>query len=289
MSLSRSLPLWVVAMSVAVGVGEVHAQRPGFDPNQSGQVADRRIPALEGVGIEERLEAQVPHGMEFVDAEGQTVRLGDLFDGERPVVLTLNYASCPQLCGLQLDGFVRTLEGMEDWTPGNQFRIVTVSLDPTETAQRSREFRDALLQGYGRAEVAKVGWSFLRGTEEDIRHLADLVGFRYNYDEASGDYAHAAALILLDPKGRVTRYLYGIDFLPETLRLSLAETADSKFVSTLDALILRCFLYDASTGTFVASAWNITRFVLSFFALFLFAFIVWLVRMERKTRQSKAA
>jgi protein SCO1/2 len=275
---------------VAVGGGSMAlAQQSQFDPNNSGRTADYQPEHLDGVGIDEKLEAQVPQDLVFTDPNGAEVKLGDLFDGERPVILTMNYASCPQLCGLQLNGFVKTLEGMDDWTVGDQFRVVTVSLDPTETAERSADFRSALLKGYGRSEQAMNGWSFLRGSEEDIRHLADTVGFRYNFIEEKGEYAHAAALMLLDPQGRVTRYLYGIDFKPSTLRLCLSETADSKFVSTIDAFILRCFVFDAASGSFVANAWDITRYVLSFLALFFFAFLGWMFRLERKTRKAKAA
>ena len=279
----------LTAFVAVSGGGMALAQQSQFDPNNSGRTADYQPEHLDGVGIDEKLEAQVPQDLVFTDPNGETVKLGDLFDGERPVILTMNYASCPQLCGLQLNGFVKTLESMDDWTVGDQFRVVTVSLDPTETAERSADFRSALLKGYGRSEQAMQGWSFLRGSEEDIRQLADTVGFRFNFIEEKGEYAHAAALMLLDPQGRVTRYLYGIDFKPSTLRLCLSETADSKFVSTIDALILRCFVFDAASGSFVANAWDITRYVLSFLALFFFAFLGWLFWLERKTRKAKAA
>jgi len=280
--------LWTAVLAVG-NVGAAWGQQPSFDPNDSGQLASFQSSELDGVGIDEKIQAQVPLDLTFMDPQGNAVRLGDLFDGERPVVLTLNYASCPQLCGLQLNGFVKTLEDMEDWTVGDQFRVITVSLDPSESAERSMDFRTALLSNYSRRDQVKQGWSFLRGSEANIRQLADVVGFRYNYLEDQGEYAHAAALILLDPQGRVARYLYGIDFRPSTLRLSLSETASSKFVSTLDALILRCFVYDAASGSFVANAWDITRFVVSTLALFLFAFLGWLFWLERKARKAKAA
>jgi len=289
MAIPRFAFMHCTAVVAVMVMGGVNAQQSHFDVEQRGQSAAYQPDSLDGVGIDEKLGAQVPGDMVFTDSAGKRVRLGDLFDGERPVILTMNYASCPQLCGLQLNGFVKTLENMEDWTPGNQFRVVTISLDPNETAERSVDFRNALLSNYGRREQVLGGWSFLRGSEEDIRHLADVVGFRYNFVEETGQYAHTAALMLLDPQGRVARYLYGIDFKPSTLRLSLSETADSKFVSTIDALILRCFMYDAASGSFVADAWNLTRYVLSFLALFFFAFLAWLFRLERKTRKAKVA
>ena len=282
---SLLLSVFMTGGFAAVALG----QQSNFDPANSGQAADFQPAVLDNVGVEEQLRAQVPVDLIFHDPLGNSVRLGDLFDGERPVILTLNYASCPQLCGLQLNGFVKTLEAMEDWTVGDQFRVVTVSLDPTESAQRSGDFRDKLLENYGRREQAQSGWSFLRGSEEDIRQLAKVIGFHYNFIASKGEYAHPAVLTLLNPKGQVARYLYGIDFKPSTLRLSLSETAASKFVSTFDAFILRCFVYDAGSGSFVANAWDITRLVVSFLALLLFAFLGWLFWMERKTRKLKAA
>lgn len=256
--------------------------------SSSAQVADWETKEIQGVGIDEMLGAQVPLDMSFRDVSGDPVRLGDLLDGERPTVLTFNYANCPQLCDLQLTGFVDSLKGMESWTVGDQFRVVTVSLDPHESDDLAAGFRGRILDGYGRPEAAS-GWTFLRGEEQDIRRLADVVGFRYNSVEDKGQYAHTAALILLDPQGKVARYLYGIEYQPTTLRLSLAETASSKYVSTLDALILRCFLYDAASGTFVADAWKITRIIMALVAVILFAFIGWLFRLERRVQKKPAA
>ncbi|MHC4380854.1 MAG: SCO family protein [Planctomycetota bacterium] len=270
----------VVALPIALAFG--------FAAPSSAQVADWQTKEIEGVGVDEKLGAQVPLDLEFRDADGQRQRLGDLLDGERPTVLTMNYANCPQLCGLQLDGFVKSLDKMDSWTVGDQFQVLTVSLDPTESDELASGLRDKILAKYDRPEAAQ-GWTFLRGADEDIRHLADVVGFRYNSFEDKGQYAHTAVLILLDPQGKVARYLYGIEYQPSTLRLSLAETAASKYVSTFDALILRCFLYDAASGTFVADAWKITRILMTLVAVILFAFIGWLIRLERKVQKKPAA
>lgn len=254
----------------------------------SAQVADWQSKDMDGVGVDEQLGAQVPLDMEFRDSMGEVVRLGDLFDGERPTVLTMNYANCPQLCGLQINGFVKSLNEMEQWSVGEQFRVITVSLDPTESDDLAAGFRSKTLANYDRPQ-AEEGWSFLRGKNEDIRQLADVIGFRYNSFEDKGQYAHTAVLMLLDPQGKVARYLYGIEYKPSTLRLSLAETASSKYVSTVDALILRCFLYDAASGTFVGDAWKITKIAMTLVAVILFAFIGRLILLERKVRKNTAA
>jgi len=268
----------VLPIALALGLG---APLPG-------QVADWQSQDLDGVGVDEKLGAQMPLDMEFRNSKGEIVRLGDMFDGDRPIVLTMNYANCPQLCGLQLNGFVESLNKMEQWSVGEQFQVLTVSLDPTESDDLAAGFRDKTLAGYDRPQ-AEQGWTFLRGKDEDIRRLADTVGFRYNSFEDKGQYAHTAVLILLDPQGKVARYLYGIEFLPSTLRLSLAETASSKYVSTVDALILRCFLYDAASGTFVADAWKITKIAMTLVAVILFAFVGRLILLERKVRKNTAA
>jgi protein SCO1/2 len=227
------------------------------------------------VGVSEKLGAKLPLDLRFRDQSGVSKPLAAYFDGERPVVLTLNYANCPQLCSLQLDGFVDTLNKLEDWQVGNQFQVITISLDPQETDEMAQRFRERVLADYN-AESAASGWHFLRGTEQDVRAIADAVGFNYNYIERKDEYAHTAVLTLLDPKAQVARYLYGIEYPPSTLRLSMAETASSKFVSTVDALILRCFSYDAASGTFVANAWLITKVVMSLIAVLLIAFLAWL-------------
>ncbi len=232
---------------------------------------------IRDVGVSEQLGATIPLELQFTDTLGNTAPLSQYFDGERPVVLTLNYANCPQLCNLQLDGFVSTLNQLDDWQVGKQFQVITISLDPSETEEMAQGFRTKILSKYD-APTASDGWHFLRGSEADIRAVAKAIGFTYNFVENKNEYAHTAVLTLLDPKAQVARYLYGIEYQPSTLRLSMAETADSKFVSTVDALILRCFSYDAASGTFVANAWIITKYVMTFVGVLLITFLVWMHR-----------
>jgi protein SCO1/2 len=243
------------------------------------------IQQVDEVGVTEKLGATLPLDIAFRDHQGNSAPLSSYFDGERPVVLTLNYANCPQLCSLQLDGFVNTLNQLDDWQVGNQFQVITISLDPTETDEMAQKFHDRVLSDYS-VSTAQDGWHFLRGSEEDVRAIADTVGFHYNYIERKGEYAHTAVLTLLDPKAQVARYLYGIEYPPSTLRLSMAETASSKFVSTVDALILRCFSFDAASGTFVANAWLITKVVMTLVAVLLITFLVWL-HLQSRNKSTK--
>ena len=213
--------------------------------------------ALDGVGIDEKLGGQVPLQLRFNNAEGEAVALNQLITTHRPTILTLNYSSCPMLCSLQLDGFVNGLRDLA-WTIGEQFDIITVSIDPHEARDRTQAFRDKYLGMYER-EAAREGWQFLTGDEKNIRALADAVGFKYKYVEDHKEYAHAAAVMVLSPEGIVSRYLYGVIYEPRDLRFALVEAAEGKVGSTLDRILLYCFHYDATVGRYAPVAANIMR------------------------------
>jgi protein SCO1 len=221
------------------------------------QPAGPAPPEMEGVGVTEHPNACLPLDLAFKDEDGRTVKLADYFKGDRPVILTLNYYRCPMLCTLQLNGLIDGLKRME-WTPGDQFRMVTVSIDPLETPQLARLKKQNYMKDYGRPGAAS-GWHFLTGREADIRKLADTVGFAYKYDRSSDQYVHAAALFVCTPDGRVSRYLYGVMYDPQTLRLSLVEAGEGKVGSTTDRVLLFCFHYDATKGKYGPTAMTIMR------------------------------
>lgn len=238
------------------------------------------LPQLQGVGVTQNLGAQVPLDLQFRNSAGESVSLGQFFQTGRPVALTLNYANCPQLCNLQLDGLVAGLDGME-WSAGREFQLITVSIDPTDTPQRFNVLRDKLLGRYSRTSAFDGGWEFLTGSEASIQSLAKSVGFGYKRVELTGDYAHAAALILLTPTGQVSRYLDGVLYDSNTLRLSLVESAGGAIGSYLDAAFLTCFYYDSSAGTYAPAVMTLTRIagaVLVFFGVGLF------FRTQRRNR-----
>ena len=221
------------------------------------QLADQVPEALEEVGITEHLDAKLPLDLEFRDEDGLSVTLGSFFDGERPVILTLNYYRCPMLCGLMLNGLVDGLDEME-WTPGQEFEIVTVSINPLETPALAKEKKQNYIKRYGRPS-AMTGWHFLTGNEPEIDRLAETVGFRFVYDPVEQQYAHAAAIFVCTPDGRVARYLYGIEYPPKRLKLGLLEASEGKIGSTLDQLILYCYHYDPSNRRYSPVAMNIMR------------------------------
>jgi protein SCO1/2 len=247
MRLRRVYAVGAMVMVVLwAGSGVVHAQ-----------LAEQVPEALEEVGITEHLDAKLPMDLEFRDEDGISVTLGSFFDGERPVILTLNYYRCPMLCGLMLNGLVDGLEQME-WTPGQEFEIVTVSINPLETPALAKEKKQNYLKRYGRPS-AVTGWHFLTGREPEIDRLAETVGFRFAYDPVEQQYAHAAAIFVCTPDGRVARYLYGIEYPPKRLKLGLLEASEGKIGSTIDQLIMYCYHYDPSNRRYSPVAMNIMR------------------------------
>jgi protein SCO1/2 len=213
---------------------------------------------LEGVGITEVPGARIPQELTFLDESGKAVRLADYFAAGRPVILTLNYYRCPMLCGLMLNGLLEGLKELK-WTPGREFEIVTVSIDPLETPTLARLKKQSYMEDFARPE-AVAGWHFLVGRPESIKALADAVGFHYRYNEERKEYAHPAGLFVATPDGRIARYLYGVVYEGRTLRLALTEAAEGKIGSSADQLLLFCFHYDAKEGRYVVAATKIMRF-----------------------------
>lgn len=215
------------------------------------------LPArLVGVDVKEHLNEPVDRSTSFVDENGQAVTLGNYFDGTHPVILTLNYSRCPMLCGLELNALVTTLKQLP-WTIGKEFKVVTVVLDPKETPAQAKEAKGRYLRQYGRG--ADDGWHFLTGSDANIHAVASSVGFSYGYNEERNEYIHPAAIMIVTPSGRLARYLYGIEYLPKTVRLSLAEASEGKIGTTIDQLILYCFHYDAKEGHYTPVVMNIMR------------------------------
>ena len=221
-------------------------------------VAAGTVPAqLRGVGIDEHLDAEVPRRLVFTDDQGRQVKIADFLDHQRPVILTLNYYECPMLCTLQLNGLVEGMRGLA-WNPGQEYELVTVSINPLETAALAKVKKRSYLNLLERPS-AGPGWHFLVGDPENIRRLADSVGFRYRFDKETGEFAHAAALMVLTPDGRLARYLYGIEYPPKVLKLALLEASEGKIGSTWDRIILYCCRYDPQTRRYTPIAMNIMR------------------------------
>lgn len=218
--------------------------------------ADARPPALREVAFDQRVNAPVPLQAEFQDEAGRSVRLGDYF-GSRPVVLALVYHRCRDLCPLLLEGATRALR-QTPFTPGREYSLVVVSFDPRDTPAIASAKKAELLQRSA-APGAAVGWHFLTGEAPAIRAVTEAVGFRYSYDAKADQFAHASGLVLLTPQGTIFRYMYGIEFPPEILRLGLVEASQNQMGSVVDQVLLFCYHYDPSTGTYTLAIMNVLR------------------------------
>ncbi len=228
--MKRSL---VIALFALLAVPALGQRRP---PNE-----------IEGVGIDQRLEAPIPLDATFVDSEGKTVRLGDLLRG-KPVILTLVYYRCPMLCNLVLEGLLSTLRPLT-MSVGDEFDVITVSFDASEGPELAAAKRRAYLDSYERTG-AESGWHFLTGDQAAIDALTQAVGFRYRWDEETQQFAHGSAIVVLTPEGLVSRYFYGIEFQPRDLRLGLVEASRGEIGSAVDQILLLCFQYDPATGRY---------------------------------------
>ncbi len=245
--------------------------------------ADQPLPKqLENSSVVEHLGAPVDLNLTFVAEDGRVVRLGDYFKKGRPVLLDLVYYSCPMLCNLVLNAQTSAMREIS-WTPGKEYEVVTISIDPSETHDLAREKKAAYLASY---ERQTAGWHFLTDHNGNVKRLAGQVGFGYTYDQASGQYAHQAAIMMLTPEGRVSRYLYGINFQPRDLRLALAEASKGKFTVSLDRLLLFCYHYDPAARSYVPFATNIMKAggVLVVLALGLFLWRMWRRERARASR-----
>ena len=216
-------------------------------PALAHQHAEYTPDLLRQVGFEQRLHTAIPLELTFRDDTGQQVRLGEYFHA-KPVILTLTYYRCPNLCTLVLNGLVRTLRTLA-FTAGEEFTVVTVSIDPRDTPALAAAKKAHYLRSYGRAAAA-TGWHFLTGDATAIQQLTQAVGFQYAYDAAHDQFAHASGMVLLTSEGVVARYFYGVEYAPRDVRLGLVEAAAQRIGSPIDKLLLLCYHYDPQTGKY---------------------------------------
>jgi protein SCO1/2 len=216
------------------------------------------LPAnLVDVGIEEHLGETVPMDARFKDETGKEVELASYFKPGKPVLLNFAYFQCPMLCNMVLNGM---LEGMKkiDWTAGNEFEVVTISIDPRETPELAAAKKQSHIEALGKPEAAP-GWHFLTGDEKQIDKVANAIGFKYQYIKASNEYAHAAGVFTISPAGKISRYLYGVEFKKKDLRLALLDASEGKALSIGDKLVLFCYRYDANAKGYVLFARNFMK------------------------------
>lgn len=258
-------------------------------PAAAQELAENLVQGLPGplkrVGIDQRLGAQVPMDTMLVDEAGRPVRLGDLPHG-RPVIFTLVYYRCPMLCGEVLNGVTTMLRALP-LQIGKDFEIVTVSFDARERPSLASKKKRAYVRALHRPGVEK-GWHFLTGREAEVTRLRESVGFRAEWDEASGQWAHASGIFVLTPEGRVSRVFFGIDYAPRDVKLALIEASREKIGTLADRVMLYCFDWDPSTGRYTMTVLTIVRLAGAFTVLVLAAWIFFGVRRGRVVRPGPA-
>jgi len=244
--------------------------------------AEETLPReLEGVGIDEKLGAKIDLDLQFTAENGYQVPLRNFFRSGKPVILNLVYYSCPMLCNLVLNGQTAVLREIP-WTPGDQFEVVSVSISPQDNFSLAAKKKQFYMESYGKP--VNAGWHFLTDFQGNAKRLADQVGFHYRWDDRTEQIAHVAAILVLTPDGRMSRYLYGIKFKPRDLRLALTEASEGKLGSTTDKLLLFCFHYDPTAKSYVPFARNLMRAGGILIVLIMGFVLAHLWRRERKTR-----
>ena len=237
---------------------------------------------LREVGIDQKLGSQIPLDAEFDGENGQKVRIGQLM-GKRPTILALVYYECPMLCTMVLNGTLRSLRALK-LNAGTDFDVVAISFDPEETPTLASKKKAEYVDRYKRPGGA-AGWHFLTGDKVNIQKVADAAGFRFKRDTVKGQWAHASAIMVVTPDGRLARYFYGVEYSARDLRLALVEAAQGKVGSVVDQILLYCFHYDPATGKYSLMVLNIMRAggVLTILSLLLF----WLVAYRENSKRGK--
>jgi protein SCO1/2 len=241
-----------------------------------------RPPVLKDVGIDQLLNSQVPLDLEFRDETGRTVRLAEYFK-DKPVVLSLVYYDCPQLCTQVLNGLLGSLKTLP-MSPGKEFIALTVSFDPREKPELAAAKKIEYLDRLKKPGVAE-GWHFLTGDEAQIRALTKSVGFRYVWDPVTKQYAHASGIMVLTPGGKVSRYFYGIEYAPRDLRFGVIEASEGRVGSLADQIILYCYQYDPTRGTYGLVLMRVMRV---FAALTVITIVALILFLRHKTKQKEA-
>lgn len=241
---------------------------------------------LDASRIDQKLDAQIPLDLEFKDEAGRDVHLQDYF-GQRPVVLVMAYYECPMLCTLVLNGLVRALN-VVNLDMGKDFDVVTVSFDPGETPDLAAAKKASYVSQYRRTG-AEEGWHFLTGSEDSIRRLTDAVGFRYAYDAKRDEYAHASAIMVATPDGKLSKYFYGVEYSGRDLRLGLVDASERRIGSAVDFVLLWCYHYDPLTGKYGLAIIRAVRVAGALTVLALAGFVIRALRQDRRVAHSGVA
>lgn len=277
---------------VALAASSAWAQ-PGQPPPvatrslQVGKASGELPQGLVGVGIQQKLDSQLPLNAKFKDEYGQEVTLGKYFASGKPVLIAPVYYRCPMLCTQIMSGLEGALRAVS-LNPGQDFEIVAYSFDPKDTPQTALEKKEMYMKRYRRPDT-KNGWHFLTGDQESITAVNTAIGYGVKYDPKTDQFAHASGVMVATPHGRLSRYYYGVEYSPRDIRLGLVEASQNKIGNPVDALLLYCFHYDPATGKYGAVAMNIVRFAGAAFTLIGGTFLLIMFRRDfRRDKKSVA-
>jgi protein SCO1/2 len=249
--LSHSLFLFFSFLLLpSVAVAQSRVPVPSYGPmRERGSAGPAGLPpALTNVGLDQKLNAQLPLDTVFRDEAGRTVQLREYFKGTRPVILSLVFYECPMLCNQILNGLTGMMKGMS-LKIGQDYDVLTVSFDPREGPELARRKKDGYVRSLNRPG-AESGWHFLTGDEANIKRLTEAVGFRYYYDAKTDQFAHASGIMVLTPDGHISHYFYGVEYAPRDVRLGLVEASAGRIGSPVDQILLYCYHYDPATGKY---------------------------------------
>jgi len=255
-----------------------------FTDDASAQLNRGGPAVLKEIGVDEKLGDTIPLDLVFINSDSVEVTLGELFESDKPVLLNPLYYDCPVLCSVVLDGVFGAIKQIA-WSPGNDYTIISFSIDPEEGPELASSNKEFYLNQFDRKSAAD-GWHFLTGSQESIEKLTEAIGFRYKYEEETGEYIHMASIMMLSPNGKITRYLYGANFREFDVRNALFEAADGTIGNSLDKVLMYCFTYDPSSQSYVPVAMNIMKLggLATLIILGIFLSVFW--RRERNKKDS---
>lgn len=270
----RRFALYASVLTLAVLLSFQHAVA---------QLNQEQPRALQGAGIDEHLGDIIPLDAKFATSQGDSVEIGDLLEEGKPVILNPLYYECPMLCGLVIDGVLNVVDQLA-WKPGKDYLVISFSIDPEEDYKLAAKYKEQHLSTLDYASAGK-GWYFLTGKKKEIDRMVEAVGFQYNEIEDTGEYAHTAAIMMLSPEGKITRYLYGLQYDEFDTRSALYESADGKIGNTLTKVVMYCYQYDPDSNSYAPVAINIMKLggLATLIILGIFLSLLWLREKRKKT------
>lgn len=255
-----------------------------YDGTPAPKVASEQAEELKGVGIDEKLGAKLDLSLQVKDEAGNTVPLSTYFDGKHPVILSPVYFSCPGLCNFHLNGLTDGLKLMEkDWSVGGKYQVISLSFDSKETPDLATTKKQTYMKIYDRAGAEK-GWHFVTADEATIQAVTKAVGFKFRWDDKANEWAHASAAVILTPDGTISRYLPGIQFQPQDIKLALNEATEGKIGNFVEHLVLYCFKYDPQQSKYTLAAFNVMQVG---GAVMVLVMALWLLPVYIRSRRAK--